>query len=55
MKPIHVYDKLNGDTKEVALINYIEQYALLWTNSKGSVRATTERQFDQIEYLEESE
>ncbi len=51
MKPMYVYDKLNGDTKEVALINYIEQYVLLWTNSER-VRATTERWFDQIEILE---
>lgn len=51
MKPMYVYDKLNGDKKEVALINYIEEYVLLWTNSQGSVRATTERWFDQIKEL----
>lgn len=51
MKPICVYDKLNGDKKEVAVINYVEGWALLWTNSTGA-RATTKRWFDQIETLE---
>lgn len=54
MRPLYVYDKLNGDKKEVAMINYVEGYALLWTNTKGTARATTERFFDQIEDLEES-
>ncbi len=52
MKPMYVFDKLNGDKKEVAVINYVEQHALLWTNSSGNVRATTERWFHQIEALE---
>lgn len=52
MKPIYVYDKLNGDKKEVALISFIEEYVLLWTNTKGA-RATTERWFHQIEFLED--
>jgi len=54
MKPIYVYDKLNGDNKEVALINFVEEYVYLWTNTKGA-RATTKRWFDQIKALEGEE
>lgn len=54
MKPVYVYDKLNGDKKEVAMINFIEEFVLLWTNSDGA-RVTTERWFDQIEALEGEE
>lgn len=52
MKPLYVFDKLNHDRKEVASINYVEEMALLWTNSTGTARATTVRRFDQIESLE---
>lgn len=52
MKPMYVWDKLNGDKKEVALINYVEEYVLLWTNTPRA-RATTERGFHQIEVLED--
>ena len=51
MKPMYVYDKLNGDEKEVAMINFVEEYILLWTNTTGA-RVTTERRFDQIKELD---
>lgn len=51
MNPIFVYDKVNMDIKEVALINFVEEYVLLWTNTEKA-RATTKRWFDDVEELE---
>lgn len=51
MKQMYVFDKINNDIKEVAVINYVEEAVLLWTNSKGA-RATTPRKFSDIEMID---
>ena len=49
MKTIKVLDKIHNDIKEVAVINYIEKYVLLWTGNKA--RITVKRWFDDIEEI----
>lgn len=43
MKPMYVFDKLNRDKKEVAAINYVEGWALLWTNSAGTGKSNNKK------------
>lgn len=47
MKPIKVWDNIHQDEKEVAVINYVEAYVYLWTNTEGA-RATVQREFSDI-------
>jgi len=40
-------DKIHGDIKEVAVIDWVSEKVLLW-NKSGSVRITVERNFDDV-------
>ena len=40
-------DKIHGDIKEVAAIDWVIERVLLW-HKKGNVRVTVERDFDDV-------
>jgi len=45
------FDKVHKDTKEVAVIDWINEIVLLW-NKAGNVRMTIKRDFEQVELVE---